>query len=90
MEIEMRRERRATKRPQPRFPAVISFSRRSASHEHELGPGFVDAGLFRETRPEHRRFAFGLLLGGLVLKHIPVLLQNSVLDAQDVGGNPIR
>src|SRR4029077_2993028 len=43
----------------------------------------------RETRPEHRCFALGLLFRGLVLEHIPVFLKNSVFDSQDVGGNPI-
>ena len=45
---------------------------------------------FRKARPEHRCFAFGLFLGSLVLKHIPVLLENPVLDAKDVSSNPIH
>src|SRR5262245_24392661 len=41
-----------------------------------------------KTRAEHRRFALGLFFGRLVLNHIPVLYQNSILDAKNVGGNP--
>src|SRR5439155_4794454 len=47
-------------------------------------------GLSRKTRPEHRCFAPGRFLGGLVLKHIPVFLKDPVLDAEDVGSNPIH
>src|SRR5690349_7078774 len=45
---------------------------------------------FRETRPEHRCFTFGLFFRGLVLNHIPVFLEDSVLDAENVGSNPIH
>ena len=45
---------------------------------------------FRETRPEHRCFALGVVFGDFVLKHIPVFLKNPVFDPHYVGSNPIH
>src|ERR1700676_1729660 len=45
---------------------------------------------FRKRVTKHRVSALGLLLGGFVLKDIPVFDQNSVLDAHDVRRNPVR
>jgi hypothetical protein len=39
---------------------------------------------------EHRQPADGLGRGRLVLKHVPVLSELAVLDADDVGGDPGR
>src|SRR6266702_2135245 len=43
-----------------------------------------------ETVAEHRQAADGLVLGRLVLKHVPVLGKLAVLHADDVGGDPGR
>ena len=45
---------------------------------------------FRKCVAKHRVSALGLLLGGFVLKDIPVFNQNSVPDAHDVRRNPVR
>jgi hypothetical protein len=39
---------------------------------------------------KHQSPAFRLILGGLVLNHIPVLRQNAVLYSQDIGGDPVH
>jgi len=43
---------------------------------------------FREPASEHRAAAFRLTLSRLVLKYVPMLGQTTVLDPDDVGGNP--
>src|SRR6266436_8355399 len=45
---------------------------------------------FGKRVTKHRVSALGLLLGGFVLKDIPVFDQNSVLDTHDVRRNPVR
>ena len=41
-----------------------------------------------ETIAEHRQAALGLGASGFVLEDVPVLGEPSVLDADDVGGDP--
>src|SRR5271156_4973773 len=41
-----------------------------------------------ETVAEHWQTADGLSLGRLVLKHVPVLCELAVFDADDIGGDP--
>src|ERR1700720_3658139 len=47
-------------------------------------------GIFRKTCPEHRSFTFRLFFGGFVLNHVPMLDKDSVLNAQNICGNPIN
>ena len=44
----------------------------------------------RKCRSEHGRFALRLLLGSLVLNDIPVLDENSILQANNVRCNPVH
>src|SRR5260370_34179614 len=46
--------------------------------------------LLRECVAEHRIPALGLLLGSLVLNDIPVFDENSILQANDVRGDPVH
>ena len=48
------------------------------------------ARLFRECIAEHRIPALGMLLGSLVLNNIPVLNENSILQANDVRCDPVH
>src|SRR5579859_6440833 len=63
----------------PLFPERSWAGRSTLSH---LRP--------RKRSSEHWVSALGLLLGRLVLDHIPVLDQNAVLDADNVGSNPVH
>ena len=46
--------------------------------------------LTSETSRRHRAPALGLLFGGLVLNDVPVLDENSVLQANDVRCDPVH
>src|SRR6266436_8397828 len=79
----------ASARPMPDPPPVmkmvlpVSFMMVSCMRSDE-------AGSVGESVAEHRQAADGLVLGRLVLKHIPVLGKLAVLHADDVRGDPGR
>src|SRR5258705_8991035 len=43
----------------------------------------------RKAFPKHREAAFGLLPTRLVLNHVPMLRENSILDSENVRGDPV-
>src|SRR6266542_325301 len=45
---------------------------------------------FRKTCAEHRGFTLRLFFGHFILNDIPMLNQDSVLNAQNICGNPIH
>src|SRR5258705_12866711 len=47
-------------------------------------------GIDGKRRTEHRQLALRLLLGRLVLNHIPMLDEDAVLDPQNVSRNPVH
>jgi hypothetical protein len=47
-------------------------------------------GVFRKACAEHGSFAFRLFFCGFILNYIPMLDEDSVLDAHDIRGNPIH
>src|SRR5882757_144126 len=57
------------------------YERLSASKESLLVTG--------KGVPEHRRTAFRLVSGGLVLQDVPMFGKHAVLDAYYVGGDPV-
>src|SRR6185295_4293782 len=68
----------------------VSFFIASSLVRHRAPTRLLARGVSRKARPEHRSFALGLFLGGLVLEHVPVFSKDPVFDAQDVGSNPIH
>ena len=46
--------------------------------------------IFRETCPEHGGFAFRLFFGGFILNDVLMLDEDSVLNADNIGGDPIQ
>ena len=47
-------------------------------------------GVFWKTCPEHWSFTLRLLFGRFILNHVPMLDKDSVLNAQNIRGNPIH
>src|SRR5258708_38584810 len=43
----------------------------------------------RKAFAKHREAAFGLLPSHLVLNHVPMLRENSILDSENVRGDPV-
>src|ERR1700730_11821328 len=50
---------------------------------------FAD-GIFREACPEHGSFTLRLLFSRSILNDVPMLDEDSVLNAYDIRGNPIH
>ena len=46
--------------------------------------------MFRKTCSEHRSFTLRLFFGRFILNDIPMLDKDSVLNAQNICGNPIH
>src|ERR1700686_3699814 len=69
-----------------RKPAAALASRRCPQNVMCYSTG----GLFRETGPEHWSFTLRLFFGGFILNDVPMLDQDSVLNAHNICGNPIH
>ena len=65
--------------------------RRNQEGRQRLGAAWKYTRLDRPWKraSEHRRSAFRLIFGRLILNHVPVFGKNSVLNAQYIGRNPI-
>src|SRR2546430_10591147 len=48
------------------------------------------SGIFRKTCSEHRSFTLRLFFGRFILNDIPMLDKDSVLNTQNICGNPIH